>query len=82
MIHGTALRVEGEDSRARIEQYGVCRYITKPADLDEFIAIGRLVKELLWQKGAAAVDRLLPRRNWLAALRAAELHELVIEPDN
>jgi CheY-like chemotaxis protein len=33
--------------RARIEQFGVGRYITKPADLDEFLAIGRILKDLL-----------------------------------
>ncbi len=33
--------------RARIEPLGVGRYITKPADLDEFLRIGVTVKELL-----------------------------------
>jgi response regulator RpfG family c-di-GMP phosphodiesterase len=33
--------------RARIEPLGVGRYITKPADLDEFLRIGLTVKELL-----------------------------------
>jgi DNA-binding response OmpR family regulator len=33
--------------RTRIEQYGIGRYITKPADLDEFLRIGLTLKGLL-----------------------------------
>jgi len=33
--------------RARIEQYGIGRYITKPPDLDEFLRIGLTIKALL-----------------------------------
>jgi CheY-like chemotaxis protein len=33
--------------RARIEQLGVGRYITKPADLDEFMRIGSTIREML-----------------------------------
>ena len=33
--------------RARIEQFGIGRYITKPADLDEYLKIGFILKELL-----------------------------------
>ena len=37
--------------RARIEQFGIGRYITKPADLDEFLRIGFILKELLTESG-------------------------------
>jgi two-component system response regulator len=33
--------------RAKIEKYAVCRFITKPPYLDEFLAIGTAIKELL-----------------------------------
>jgi len=33
--------------RARLDTYGVARYITKPADLEQFLAIGFVLKELL-----------------------------------
>jgi len=33
--------------RARIEEFGIGRYITKPADLDEYLRIGFILKELL-----------------------------------
>lgn len=33
--------------RARIEQFGIGRYITKPPDLDEFLRIGFTLQELL-----------------------------------
>jgi DNA-binding response OmpR family regulator len=33
--------------RANIEKFHVSRYITKPLDLDEFLAIGLILKELL-----------------------------------
>jgi CheY-like chemotaxis protein len=33
--------------RAKIEQFGIGRYITKPPDLDEFMRIGFTLKELL-----------------------------------
>jgi CheY-like chemotaxis protein len=36
--------------RARIEQFGVGRYITKPADLDEYMRIGFILKELLSER--------------------------------
>jgi len=39
--------------RARIEPYGVGRYITKPADLDEFLQIGFILKELLTTGGTS-----------------------------
>ena len=37
--------------RAIIEQFGIARYITKPADLDEFLRIGFILKELLMESG-------------------------------
>jgi chemotaxis family two-component system response regulator Rcp1 len=37
--------------RARIEPYRIGRYITKPADLDEFLKIGFILKELLTADG-------------------------------
>ena len=37
--------------RAKIEQFGIGRYITKPADLDEFLSIGFILKELLMESG-------------------------------
>ncbi len=37
--------------RARIEPYGIGRYITKPPDLDEFLRIGFILKELLAESG-------------------------------
>jgi CheY-like chemotaxis protein len=37
--------------RAKIEQLGIGRYITKPADLDEFLSIGFILKELLMESG-------------------------------
>jgi chemotaxis family two-component system response regulator Rcp1 len=37
--------------RSRIEQFGIGRYITKPADLDEFLNIGFILKELLLESG-------------------------------
>ncbi len=37
--------------RARIEHLGIDRYITKPADLDEFLRIGFILKELLGEGG-------------------------------
>jgi len=40
--------------RARIEQFGIGRYITKPADLDEFLNIGFILKELLMERGRAS----------------------------
>ena len=40
--------------RARIEQFGIGRYITKPADLDEFLNIGFILKELLLERGRAS----------------------------
>jgi CheY-like chemotaxis protein len=39
--------------RARIEQFGVGRYITKPADLDEYLGIGFVLRDLLAEKGRA-----------------------------
>jgi CheY-like chemotaxis protein len=33
--------------RARIEAFHIVRYITKPADLDEYLRIGLIVKQLL-----------------------------------
>jgi len=33
--------------RARMEAYNIGRYITKPPDLDEYLRIGFIVKELL-----------------------------------
>ena len=33
--------------RANIEKYHISRYITKPLDLDEFLRIGEVLKELL-----------------------------------
>lgn len=33
--------------RANIAKYRVSRYITKPLDLDEFLAIGKILRELL-----------------------------------
>jgi len=33
--------------RARIEQLGIGRYMTKPPDLDEFLGIGLILKEML-----------------------------------
>lgn len=33
--------------RAILEPFHISRYITKPADLDEFLSIGMIVKELL-----------------------------------
>ncbi|MDP9055162.1 MAG: response regulator [Acidobacteriota bacterium] len=33
--------------RARMEAYNIGRYITKPPDLDEYLRIGLIVKELL-----------------------------------
>jgi DNA-binding response OmpR family regulator len=33
--------------QARLERFRIGRYITKPADLDEFLNIGRIVKQLL-----------------------------------
>jgi DNA-binding response OmpR family regulator len=33
--------------RARLFELGIGRYVTKPADLDEFLKIGQVVKELL-----------------------------------
>jgi CheY-like chemotaxis protein len=35
--------------RARVEQYGIGRYITKPSDLDEFLSIGLMLKQLLME---------------------------------
>ena len=46
--------------RARIEQYGIGRYITKPPDLDEFLQIGFTLKQLLAERGWP-VPTLLPR---------------------
>ena len=40
--------------RARIEPFGIGRYITKPADLDEFLNIGFIVKELLAESARRA----------------------------
>jgi CheY-like chemotaxis protein len=39
--------------RARIEPYGISRYITKPPDLDQFLMIGFTLREILKQKGKA-----------------------------
>jgi two-component system, chemotaxis family, response regulator Rcp1 len=39
--------------RARIAQYGIGRYITKPPDLDEFLRIGVVLKELVAAGGTA-----------------------------
>ncbi len=39
--------------RAHIEQFGVGRYITKPADLDEFLMIGFTLKELLAERDSS-----------------------------
>jgi len=33
--------------RGKLEEFGVGRYITKPSDLDEFLRIGNILKELL-----------------------------------
>jgi len=33
--------------RARLDTFGVARYITKPADLEQFLAIGFVLKDLL-----------------------------------
>jgi len=40
--------------RAKIEQFGIGRYITKPPDLDEFLRIGFTLKELLAENGLGA----------------------------
>jgi two-component system response regulator len=37
--------------RSRIENLGITRYITKPADLDEFMNIGVVLKQLLAASG-------------------------------
>ncbi|MFN7999040.1 MAG: response regulator [Bryobacteraceae bacterium] len=37
--------------RARIEQFNIGRYITKPANLDEFLNIGFVLKQLLRECG-------------------------------
>lgn len=37
--------------RSLIEQYRISRYITKPLDLDEFLAIGSILKELMDDEG-------------------------------
>jgi CheY-like chemotaxis protein len=37
--------------RGRIEQFHISRYITKPLDLDEFLAIGTILKGLLDDEG-------------------------------
>jgi CheY-like chemotaxis protein len=37
--------------RALIEQFGIGRYITKPADLDEYLRIGFILKDLLTESG-------------------------------
>jgi CheY-like chemotaxis protein len=37
--------------RTRIEQFHISRYITKPLDLDEFLAIGLILKDLLDDEG-------------------------------
>ena len=39
--------------RARVEQYGIGRYIIKPPDFDEFLRIGFMLKELLVETGLA-----------------------------
>ena len=39
--------------RAKIEQFRIGRYITKPADLDQFLRIGVILKELLKENGRA-----------------------------
>jgi CheY-like chemotaxis protein len=36
--------------RARIEQFGVTRYITKPSDLDDFLKIGFTLRDILAQR--------------------------------
>ena len=33
--------------RAKLDTFGVARYITKPADLEQFLAIGFILKDLL-----------------------------------
>ena len=38
--------------RAKLEGYRIARYITKPPDLDEFMSIGLILKELLLENGA------------------------------
>jgi len=40
--------------RARIEQFNIGRYITKPANLDEFLNIGFVMKALLQEQGPAS----------------------------
>ena len=39
--------------RTRIEQYGIVQFITKPADLDEFLGIGDTLKQLLASRRGA-----------------------------
>ena len=36
--------------RARMEAFSIGRYITKPPDLDEYLQIGSVVKELLYER--------------------------------
>jgi CheY-like chemotaxis protein len=33
--------------RARLERFGISRFVTKPADLDEYLKIGEIVRQLL-----------------------------------
>jgi CheY-like chemotaxis protein len=40
--------------RARMQALGVARYITKPADLDEYLEIGVVLRDLLHDSGAKA----------------------------
>jgi CheY-like chemotaxis protein len=37
--------------RAKLEPYRVARFVTKPPDLDEFMQIGMIVRELLLEIG-------------------------------
>jgi two-component system response regulator len=46
--------------RAKIEKFAVCRFITKPPYLDEFLAIGTAIKELLADAGSGETDRVNP----------------------
>lgn len=38
--------------RARVERYGIARFIAKPPDLDEYLKIGTMIKELLAENRA------------------------------
>jgi hypothetical protein len=41
------------EGREKMQQLGVARYLTKPSDLEEFLRLGVVLKEILL-KGAAS----------------------------